>query len=207
MTPVVGIDFDNTLVTYDALMHEAALERGLIDVEVPANKRAVRDRLRLRPDGEIAWQQLQALAYGPLMSRARLIDGAEAFVRQCRARGWPLYVVSHKTEFAGCDTTRTNLRDAARTWMHANGFFDPAGIGLSAAAVFFESTRAEKIARILALDCTHFIDDLEEVFHEPSFPDTTERLLLAAGVTVVDERIRVMPDWPALCDYFFGARA
>ena len=28
--PVLGIDFDNTLVSYDELIHRVALERGLI---------------------------------------------------------------------------------------------------------------------------------------------------------------------------------
>ena len=207
MTPIIGIDFDNTLVTYDALMHRAAVERGLIDAAVPLHKRAVRDAIRLRPSGEIEWQRLQALVYGPLMASARLIDGADAFVRECRRRQWPVYVVSHKTEFAGYDITKTNLRDAARAWMRANGFFDADGLGLSADAVFFERTRETKIARIRSLACTHFIDDLEEVFREASFPESTERLLFDASGTPDDRRIRVMPDWQSLCDYFFDARA
>jgi hypothetical protein len=44
--------------------------------------------------------------------------------------------------------------------------------------VYFEGTRTEKIARIVALGCTHFIDDLEEVFDDPAFPSGVERLLL-----------------------------
>ena len=206
MTPVVGIDFDNTLVTYDAVMHRAAVDRGLIDLDVPATKRAVRDAVRLQPDGEIEWQRLQALVYGPLMGSARLIVGADSFVRDCRRRGWLVYVVSHKTEFAGYDTTNTNLRDAARTWMSANGFFDADGLALKAGDVFFEATRADKIARIRALACTHFIDDLEEVFHEASFPVGTERLLLDGRATTADATIRVMADWQAVRDYFFPAR-
>ena len=208
MNPVVGIDFDNTLVTYDDLIYDAAVERGLIERATPRAKRAVRDHIRMRPDGEVEWQKLQALVYGPLMPRATAIAGAAEFVRACRARGWPVYVVSHKTEFAGYDETRTNLRDAARGWMRANRLFDPDGFGLSPADVYFESTREDKIARIRSLRCTHFIDDLEEVFCEPSFPNDTERLLLARHAPAPrDARVRVMPDWPSLRDYFFHAHA
>jgi hypothetical protein len=208
VTPIVGIDFDNTLVAYDRLIYDAALERGLIDRSVPANKREVRDRIRLLPDGEVEWQKLQGLVYGPLMPRAVAIAGADAFVRECRRRGWRVYVVSHKTEFAGYDETRTNLRDAAREWMQTNGFFDTCRFGLTPGDVFFESTREDKIARIRALGCTHFIDDLEEVFCEPSFPHDTERLLYARPASApTDARIRVMTDWLALGDYFFGAHA
>ena len=142
------------------------------------------------------------------MPRATAIEGAAEFVRACRTRGWPVYVVSHKTEFAGYDETRTNLRDAALAWMRANRVFDADGFGLSPADVFFEGTRQEKIARIRVLGCTHFIDDLEEVFCEPSFPHDTERLLLARHLPQAsDSRIRVMTDWRSLCDYFFSAHA
>jgi hypothetical protein len=205
--PVLGIDFDNTLVTYDRLIYETARERGLIDGTTAPRKRDVRDRIRLLPDGEIEWQRLQALVYGPLMARAEAIDGAAEFVRDCRSRGWRVYVVSHKTEFAGYDETRTNLRDAALAWMRANGFFETSGFDLNPADVFFESTREEKIARIRALGCTHFIDDLEEVFCEPTFPADTERLLFSSHASAADPCIRVMTDWATVRDYFFSAHA
>ena len=59
--------------------------------------------------------------------------------------------------------SRVNLRQAALGWMTAQGFFGTSGFAVPAENVFFESTRAEKLARIAALGCTHFIDDLEEV--------------------------------------------
>lgn len=205
--PVVGIDFDNTLVTYDRLIHQTAVDRGLIDAASPTSKRDVRDRVRLLPNGEVEWQKLQGLVYGPLMPRAELLPGAAEFVRACRLRGWPVYIVSHKTEFAGYDDTRTNLREAARAWMAANAFFEPAGLGLKPDDVFFEGTREAKVARIASLGCTHFIDDLEEVFCEPTFPDGTERFLFSRQLSAPDDRIHVVNDWSVLCDYFFGAHA
>jgi hypothetical protein len=189
--PVIGIDFDNTLVSYDALIHDVALERRLIAPGDDRSKRAVRDRIRLLPEGEVEWQKVQALVYGPLMGRAQLMPGAEEFIRACRSRGWPVYIVSHKTEFAGYDETGTNLRDAALAWMASQGFFGRAGLGFSRDQVFFEGTRGEKIERIRALRCTHFIDDLEEVFLEPSFPPDIRKCLFRS--------------WPVLHVDFFAA--
>src|SRR4051812_22237008 len=80
---IVGIDFDNTLVSYDELIQRAAVERGLIEAGPAEGKRAVRDRIRLGVDGEVEWQKLQALVYGPMMPQARLIDGAGEFVSAC----------------------------------------------------------------------------------------------------------------------------
>ena len=190
---IVGIDFDNTLVAYDALIHQVAVERGLIEPGTDAAKRTVRDRIRLMPEGEIEWQKVQGLVYGPRMAQAQLMPGAADFIRQCRARGWPTYVVSHKTEFAGYDETRTNLRDAALAWMTSQRFFEPDGLGFSRDQVFFETTRGEKIARIASLGCTHFIDDLEEVFLEPSVPSGVRTFLFVS--------------WPALHDEFFASRS
>jgi hypothetical protein len=206
MTTVIGIDFDNTLVSYDELIYRAALERGLIVGSTEIGKRAVRDRIRLAPGGEIEWQKLQALVYGPMMPQAQLIAGAREFVRACRGRGFGVYVVSHKTEFAGYDETGTNLRDAARSWMAAQGFFESDGLGFDRAHVFFEPTREAKIDRIRRLRCTHFIDDLEEVLLERGFPPDVRKLLYSpGGAPAASSEVSVMPSWPAIHDYFFAA--
>ena len=42
----IGIDFDNTIVSYDALFHKVAREAGLVPESVAATKVAVRDYLR-----------------------------------------------------------------------------------------------------------------------------------------------------------------
>jgi hypothetical protein len=204
VTRTIGIDFDNTIVSYDALMYEAALNRGLIKDGADRTKRAVRDRIRQLPDGEIEWQKLQALAYGPLMHGAQLIEGVEEFISECRDRDIAVFIVSHKTEYASYDDTRTNLRTAALEWMTNHRFFDAEGFDLGRADVYFESTRADKIARIERMGCSHFIDDLEDVLLEPSFPARVEKILYAPDVLSVSTgRVTVMPSWRALRDYFF----
>jgi hypothetical protein len=207
----IGIDFDNTIVSYDDLMYRAAVDHGLIGdgaEAVAKTKRAVRDRVRMLPGGEIAWQELQALVYGPLMSQARATDGAEDFIRWCREAGFAVRIVSHKTEYANYDRTRTNLRTAALDWMAARRFFDRDGLNLGTDDVFFESTRAGKIARIAAIGCSHFIDDLEEVFLEPAFPPSVHRILYAPGPSIVSTAsARVMRSWEDVREYFFDHRA
>jgi len=98
MTRTVGIDFDNTIVSYDELMRRVAVDRGLIDEVEGRTKRDVRDRIRQLPDGDIEWQKLQALVYGPMMRDAQPITGVEEFIRRCRHAGMPVFIVSHKTE-------------------------------------------------------------------------------------------------------------
>ena len=64
--------------------------------------------------------------------------------------------------------------------MAERGFFCSNGFGIPIERVFFESTRAAKLERICALGCTHFIDDLEEVFSDPAFPARVLPILFAA---------------------------
>ena len=43
---VLGLDFDNTIISYDALAHSLAVERGLIPPSFPKQKREVCDHFR-----------------------------------------------------------------------------------------------------------------------------------------------------------------
>ena len=177
----IGIDFDNTLIDYDAVFVAAARERGLIGDDFAGSKREVRDRIRLLPDGEIAWQRLQGHVYGAGIAAATMFAGVDGFLRDCRDRGIEVFVVSHKTRFGHYDSTGINLRAAAVGWMARHRFFAPDGYGIPVHRVFFESTRAAKLRCIEAIGCSHFIDDLEEVFADPGFPTATRPILFAAA--------------------------
>jgi hypothetical protein len=174
----IGIDFDNTIIAYEQVFCAAAKRGGLVNADFVGGKQAVRDSIRLLPDGELSWQRLQGQVYGKGISGAKPILGVDVFLRRCRAEGCSVSIVSHKSEYGHYDPERINLRDAARNWMTANGLLD-SEFGIPSSNVFFESTRAEKLARIGALSCTHFIDDLEEVLLDPVFPPKVERILLS----------------------------
>ncbi len=100
MEYIIGIDFDNTLVNYDRLIHSIALERGLIPADTAKNKKTIRDAIRRFPAGEIEWQRLQAVLYGPGMKEARLARGVKPFFELAGRCGARVYIISHKTEFA-----------------------------------------------------------------------------------------------------------
>jgi hypothetical protein len=173
----IGTDFDNTLIDYDRVFLESARERGLVPHNFAGSKRAVRDAIRLLPEGEPIWQRLQGYVYGAGIGRAMLFPGASDFLRRCAGEGIAIYIVSHKTRFGHFDPARVDLRAAARGWMLAQGIL---GV-VPEDHLYFEDDRERKIARIAALQCTHFIDDLEEVFADPAFPTGVRRILLAEG--------------------------
>jgi hypothetical protein len=174
----IGIDFDNTIIAYDHVFSAAAKLGGVIGADFVGSKQALRDSIRMLPEGEFVWQRLQGHVYGQGISGATLIPGVDAFLRRCRAEGCSVSIVSHKTEYGHYDPERVNLREAARAWMTANGLLD-GDFGVPSSRVFFEGTRSEKLARIAALSCTHFIDDLEEVLLDPAFPPGVKRILFS----------------------------
>ncbi len=177
----IGIDFDNTLIGYDDVFLAAARERALLGAAFAGNKQAVRDAIRSLPAGERSWQQLQGYVYGRGIAGAVLLEGVDAFLRRCRGAGHGVFIVSHKTQFGHHDPERVDLRAAALGWMEARGFFAPDGFAIPRENVFFELTRADKLARIAALGCAYFIDDLAEVLTDPDFPPGVNRVLFGEG--------------------------
>ena len=182
---LIGIDFDNTLACYDGLFHRLATERDLIGADHPINKTAIRDHLRAT-GREDAWTELQGIAYGPRITDAAPFPGAVAFIAEATRRGIPLRIVSHKTRtpFRG---EPHDLHAACRRFLDHHGI-SPALI--PAGQVFLEPTMADKIQRIRALRCTHFIDDLPEFLAEPTFPDIAKLNFGGAA----------FPNWGAVAD-------
>lgn len=205
--PVIGVDFDNTIAGYDELMHAIALERGLIAPGVARSKKAIRDAIRALPDGETHWRGLQVTAYGPQMKQARLIDGVREFFESCRRLAVPVYIVSHKTVYANFGEANVNLRTAALAWLDDQGFFDPRGIALDKADVYFESTRDEKIERICRLGVSDFVDDLDETFLEASFPPDVRKILFATdGRTLNVAGLVAFRTWQEIRAYLLDAQ-
>jgi len=201
---VIGVDFDNTIVSYDRLIFEEARRRGLIQAEnTGQSKKEIRDTIRKLPDGEDEWQRIQACIYGPLMSTADLISGVRDFFVFCKSKHIQTYIISHKTEYANFDETGVNLREAALAWMRQQDFFADHAFGLAEADVFFGATRQEKIEHIKRLGCLHFVDDLEEMFLESTFPQDVNKILYAPhGQFSKMPDVKVLQSWEAIYQYF-----
>ncbi len=202
----IGIDFDNTLCDYDQVFVAAAKRRELIDAGFAGSKQAVRDHIRQSPGGEMAWQRLQGHVYGTGIAGALLFDGVGDFLMACRQHGCDVFVVSHKTQFGHYDPQRVDLRQTALGWMGDHGFFDEARFGLRRDRVFFENTRAAKLKRIRSIGCTHFIDDLIEVFTDAGFPRGVHPILFSAAPRAAEELPAgtVCPSWRHVAEAVFN---
>lgn len=203
----IGIDFDNTIAGYDRLFARLAVETGLAAIPPEGGKRAVRAAAWDSVDGDLAWQRLQALAYGPRLAEAEPIAGVREFLSECRSRGVPVFVVSHKTRFAAADRSGVDLHQAALAWLDGQGFLAAGAGDLDPAGIHFETTRAAKIARIHSLGLSHFIDDLEEVLADPAFPRTVEAILFdPSGAAAAEGAAFRFRHWHEIGDHVFQRR-
>lgn len=171
---LIGIDFDNTIVSYDALFHKIALEWGSIPPDISANKTSIRNYLR-RIDKENIWTEMQGYVYGlRMIKEADPFPGVQQFFTFCHENQIPVKIISHKTRYPYLGE-RYDLHQAAREWLIHHGFND--SIGFLPEYFYPEQTKLEKLQRIQLAGCTHFIDDLPELLNEAAFPVGVQRIL------------------------------
>jgi hypothetical protein len=196
----IGVDFDNTIVSYDGLFHRAAVDKGLIPSTLPQTKLAVRDHLR-SIGREDDWTELQGYVYGPRMSEAAPFPGVIGFFEWARASGVDMAIVSHRTKhpFIG---PQHDLHAAARGWVTL--FLEKQGL-IRHEQVYFELTKGDKLARIVSTGCTHFIDDLPEILLAEAFPGGTQRILFdPENHHQAQNDLLALASWPELQEHFKG---
>lgn len=170
----IGLDFDNTIVSYDKLFHTVAREEGLIPSDFPVSKLAIRDYLR-QIDQEDLWTEMQGTVYGSRMLEAQAYPGVLEFIRRARTSGHTLAIVSHKTQY-NFRGPRYDLHAAARSWIE-HYFCEESSFLIPEDHIFFELTKDEKWARISQFACDVFIDDLPEILLAAAFPAKTRPFL------------------------------
>lgn len=191
----IGIDFDNTIICYDKVFAAAARQRGLLPEGWTGLKTEVRDFLRSRAGGELAWQGLQGYVYGKGIGGAEIYPGVREFLASCRKAGASVFIVSHKTQFGHQDPERVDLREAARGWLRGEGLIDAADAALATGNVYFEDTLAAKVERLASLKLDIFIDDLVDVFQQPHFPKATRSVLFTQSRPPHPEHCEPIATW------------
>ena len=171
---LIGLDFDNTIVNYNNLFYQVALELNLIPKEIEATKLSVRNYLR-KTGNEAAWTEMQGYVYGAKISNAKIYDGLINFMVDMSNLGIRFAIVSHKSKNpivghpydlhkAAIKWIQENLRNSSRQLVEDKN-------------IYFEPTIEKKIQRIDEIECNFFIDDLPEILESNLFPKKTGRIL------------------------------
>ncbi|WP_373840293.1 hypothetical protein [Methanospirillum sp.] len=171
----IGIDLDNTIVQYDQVIYDCAVQRGFIPAQTPPNKTIIRDILRSL-GREADWTDIQGYVYGEGMKYARPFPGIIPFLKSLSSCGFYPCIISHRTQYpySGGDT---NLHQTAMDWLvqkRITGFPDAP---IPGCRIFFECTKEKKYERIKTEMCHFFIDDLIEFLIGDLFPLDVIRVL------------------------------
>tara|TARA_B110000014_G_scaffold149909_1_gene104540 strand:+ start:1821 stop:3437 length:1617 start_codon:yes stop_codon:yes gene_type:complete len=199
----IGLDFDNTIASYDALFIFVASELGLVEKNSKLNKTELRDFIKELSDGEELWMKLQGQVYGRYMHRAKLMPGIKNFLLRCKLRKIDVCIVSHKTEYGHFDDENISLRKEALAWMTKLNFFNNDSMPLSLDKIYFAETRQEKVDKIKELNFDFFVDDLVEVFNEKDFPKHVKKILFNKEKQAKNGMI-AFDNWPDIDAYILG---
>jgi hypothetical protein len=194
----IGIDLDNTLINYDTVFPAAA---NILNISLPPlvqTKKQIREFMRLQPEGEKKWQELQGIAYGKcLKEHAALYPGVKRFFWRCAQNNHKVTVISHKTEYGHVDDEKNPLRKEALSFMKNQCLTSTDNNSLI--EIIFKDTRDDKISCISQHDFEWFIDDLPEVvdaldklnkFKVIYFNPTSDKEIVASN-----DRVIPLTDW------------
>ena len=196
----IGVDFDNTIVSYDLLFYKVASEAGLIPPDIARTKLGVRDYLR-KIGKEDLWTEMQGYVYGARMNEAIVFPGVPGFLSWARDQGVIVPIISHKAQYPFLGP-KYDLHEAARRWVETY-LVDEHGDLVARDQVLFELTKEEKLKRIIAVGCDYFIDDLPEILMAREFPSGTGRILFdPEGHHPLDGEITVMSSWRDILRHF-----
>lgn len=198
----IGIDFDNTIVSYDKIIYEAALSKNLIPKNLEQSKLAVRGYLR-ENNLEDKWTNLQGYIYGVKITEANPFDGLLSFLETCKTKNISTIIVSHKTKYP-FKGEKYDLHKAARDWLAKQKIFDVESSLNLVEQIFLEETKENKLARIGKEECDYFIDDLPEFLGEASFPSKVKKLLFDPNKLHENSNLTKFESWKAISNFLLS---
>ena len=171
---IIGLDFDNTIVSYDSLFHKVSVEQNLINESFEINKIKIRDYLR-SVNKEDIWTEMQGYVYGKRMEEAEPFPYIKDFFLKVIDLGHKIFIISHKTKYPFLGE-KYDLHEAAKNWIKKNLVKD----GISEFTIqncYFEPTKDDKVKKIKEMNCDFYVDDLPEILENKYFPDNCNKIL------------------------------
>jgi hypothetical protein len=198
---IIGIDLDNTIANLDPLFGIVGTKIELGNFE-GIGKQGVKSALTKADGSDMLWQKLQGRVYGAEYHQAQVYAGAREVIRNwCEDANIEVFIVSHKTQYGHQDDDKVDLHHVAMSWLMEKGITGEQAVCPS--HVYFELTQEQKLARISALSCDIFIDDLVAIVEHALFPHTAEGLLFSPHERrrEITRPERVMHSWSEIAAY------
>ena len=198
----IGIDLDNTIISYDDVFQLAANKFGLLDNNNCLSKESLRNQIRNQKNGEKKWQKLQGYVYGEGINEAVLFPGVYRFLWRCKERNIDVEIVSHKTEFGHFDSKKISLRDSATNFLINHGLLDNKNPLIK--KVTYKNNKKEKIDYIKQNNYECFIDDLEEIIFSEELEGQKGILFSRDNLSVKNSNNVIAQSWEEISQSVLG---
>jgi hypothetical protein len=198
----IGIDLDNTIISYDRAFRLGAILNGLVPKDCKLNKKALRDQIRKQSNGESKWQKLQGYIYSEGIINATLFPGVYRFLWRCYERNIEVEVVSHKTEYGHFDIKKTSLRESATNFLINQGLLDKKNPLIK--KITYKSSQKEKIDYIKNNNYEWFIDDLEQIIFSPELKYQKSILLSNEFQLSKNSNKKITQSWEEISQLLLG---
>ncbi|WP_105168791.1 hypothetical protein [Pseudoalteromonas sp. T1lg23B] len=190
---IIGVDFDNTIANYTGVFHSVAVALGWLPTNIGTSKSDVKSYF-IEQGIEPQWTELQGIVYGKEIHQAKPYENCLEVLKTFKAQGHLLKLISHKTRYPIIGD-KVDFHSAATEWLRNNAFIDHPDSPFERSNIFFNETKAEKIACIAAQQCDVFIDDLESILLAPNFPPETRKVLFNVDISSEDKCLEHHPHW------------
>jgi len=198
----IGIDLDNTIISYDDAFQLAANKFGLYDNNNFLTKESLRNQIRNKKNGEKKWQKLQGYVYGEGINDAVLFPGVYRFLWRCKNRKIDVEIVSHKTDFGHFDNNKISLRDSATNFLIDHGLLDNKNPLIK--KVTYKKSKKEKIDYIKQKNYECFIDDLEEIIFSEELEGQKGILFSRDNISVNNSNNIIAKSWEEISQILLG---
>ena len=95
---IIGIDFDNTIINYENIFGELAIEKEIVPQNLAKDKNSVKDYL-INRNNEDEWTILQGEVYGGEILRASFYPGVLDALNFFKKNNHKIYIISHRTKY------------------------------------------------------------------------------------------------------------
>ncbi|MBL4865619.1 MAG: hypothetical protein JKY67_04505 [Pseudomonadales bacterium] len=176
----VGIDFENTMVDYDGLFYQLALERKDVDFDPsisltnPApTKETLRDQL-INNGLTHRWLELQKIVYGSRVLEAMPYTGLIRFLALCKEHSVECVLVCHHSPRV---FKNANFNEMLLAWLSKYGVSKYLHGQSLTEKLYISSTQEDMAQLVSKLGCTHFVSNGMSLFGLEEFPAGVSRFL------------------------------
>ena len=158
----LGIDLDNTIISYDDLIHNLA-KKKFSKIKLSKNtksKKIIKNKI-IKFYNNDQWTKLQGIIYGEKILEAKLFSNFKEAIQKLKNE-FEIFIISHKTNKAAIGKD-INLRSAAKKFLKKNDISFCKNELINKNKILFASTQKEKIKLIKNKGIDIFIDDLDIV--------------------------------------------